>query len=101
MRKLILLAIVSTSLTACLATDGERALVCGAASGAALAAATNGDVLTGANRWRRGWRNLRRSHQYLPLIRQPPPFAAQTLQRPSGGIPRVAVFHFDAPPRRA
>ena len=47
MRKLILLALISTSLTACLANDGERALV-GAATGAALAAATNGDVLTGA-----------------------------------------------------
>lgn len=47
MRKLILLALISTSLTACLANDSERALV-GAATGAALAAATNGDVLTGA-----------------------------------------------------
>lgn len=47
MRKLILLALISTSLTACLANDSERALV-GAATGAALAAVTNGDVLTGA-----------------------------------------------------
>lgn len=47
MQKFLLLALVATTLSACLANDSERALV-GAAAGAALAATTNGDVLTGA-----------------------------------------------------
>ena len=47
MRKLVLLALLSTTLSACLGNDSERALV-GAATGAVIAAATDGDVLTGA-----------------------------------------------------
>lgn len=47
MRKFILLSLVATSLAACMGNDKECAIV-GAATGAALAATTNGDVLTGA-----------------------------------------------------
>lgn len=47
MRKILILALAASTLSACLANDGERALV-GAATGAALAAATDGDIFTSA-----------------------------------------------------
>ena len=43
----ILVAILSTTLTACVANDGQRALI-GAAVGAAAADATGNDMLMGA-----------------------------------------------------
>ncbi len=47
MRTLILLGLIATSLSGCLRNDTERALA-GAATGAAIASATDGDVLMGA-----------------------------------------------------
>ncbi len=47
MRKLILLGLIATSLSACLGNDPERALA-GAATGAVIATATGGDLLMGA-----------------------------------------------------
>lgn len=46
MRKIILLALVSTTLAGCLGNDRERALA-GGLMGAGIAAATDGDILVG------------------------------------------------------